>query len=198
MKSRVVMAGLLAAAMGVSGCATVTRGTTDTVQFTSVPSGATATTTLGVSCVTPCQMTIKRAENFTTTFKRQSQQRNVTVTSRVAAEGVAAGASNILAGGVIGVAVDAGSGATREHFPNPVHANFNTPANQAQAVAESYSIRVKRGEENVESVPNTTATSSTQPAQVASSAADTEVENASESARKPSVGENGLSRPWRN
>ncbi|MEL6736637.1 MAG: hypothetical protein AAFO98_12335, partial [Pseudomonadota bacterium] len=85
-----------------------------------------------------------------------------------------------------------GPGGTR------TYANFNTPANQAQAVAESYSIRVKRGEENVESVPNTTATSSTQPAQVASSAADTEVENASESARKPSVGENGLSRPWRN
>ncbi|MEO0372258.1 MAG: translation initiation factor 2 [Pseudomonadota bacterium] len=137
------MAGIVAATLVTSGCATVTRGTTDTVDFTSVPSGATATISLGTSCVTPCQMTIKRKENFTTTFQSGAEKRIVNVTSRTAAEGVAVGAGNILAGGIIGVAVDAGSGATREHFPNPVHANFDAPANQSQAVADAHAKQLK-------------------------------------------------------
>ncbi len=42
------------------------------------------------------------------------------VATRVAGAGVAGFAGNIVAGGIIGMGVDAASGATLEHHPNPV------------------------------------------------------------------------------
>ena len=42
------------------------------------------------------------------------------MTTRVAGGGAAGFAGNILLGGVIGMGVDAASGATLEHHPNPV------------------------------------------------------------------------------
>ena len=42
------------------------------------------------------------------------------VGTRVAGTGAAGFAGNILLGGVVGMAVDAASGATLEHYPNPV------------------------------------------------------------------------------
>jgi len=42
------------------------------------------------------------------------------VTTRIAGAGAAGFAGNILIGGVVGMAVDAASGATLEHYPNPV------------------------------------------------------------------------------
>src|SRR5512139_575582 len=48
--------------LGAQGCSSIVHGTTQELQITTVPSGAKAT--IGTqSCVTPCKMTVKRAEH---------------------------------------------------------------------------------------------------------------------------------------
>ena len=70
----------------------------------------------------------------------------INIRSTTSTEGAVAGAGNILAGGLIGIAVDAGSGANLDHFPNPVHVDFTKPAEQAQQIAEAHAAEVKRQE----------------------------------------------------
>lgn len=135
-------AALSIVALTVSACATVTRGNSDDVVFTSEPSGATLTTSIGFTCTTPCVIDIKRRQAFTAQFQQGGETRSVTVASKVGGGGVATAAGNVLAGGVIGIAVDASSGATLEHVPNPVHADFTKPQSQAQAIAEAHAKAV--------------------------------------------------------
>lgn len=116
-----------------AGCATVTRGSTEDVQFTSNPQGATVTTTIGPSCVTPCTLKFSRRDTFTATFKLGEQTQEVFVDTQVATEGVAvAGVGNALIGGVIGVGVDVATGAGLDHVPNPVIVTF-TPEPEPSA-----------------------------------------------------------------
>jgi hypothetical protein len=44
----------------------------------------------------------------------------IPVHTRIAGEGAVGFAGNVLIGGVVGMAADAATGATLEHFPNPV------------------------------------------------------------------------------
>lgn len=105
----------------LTGCATVTRGTTGDVQFTSEPSGALASTSLGSSCTTPCTLKFSRKDEFTVTFKLEGyEEQAVPVTAQVGGAGAAGLAGNVLIGGVVGMVADAASGATLEHSPNPV------------------------------------------------------------------------------
>ena len=71
--------------------------------------------------MTPCSLAVKRNEEFVATFTRAgyvSQQ--VEVKTQVAGEGAAGFAGNIIAGGIIGMGVDAVTGGALEHTPNPV------------------------------------------------------------------------------
>ena len=113
-----------AMALTVSGCATIVRGTTEDVQFNSNPSGAVVTTDLGPSCTTPCALKFDRDATFTAAVKLDGQEREVFVDTEVADGGAAAAAGNVLAGGVIGIGIDAASGATLNHVPNPVEVDF--------------------------------------------------------------------------
>lgn len=146
MSNKYVVVLLAAAALTTSACATVTRGKTEEVKFTSAPSGAAVTTSMGASCTTPCIMTVKRKQAFSAAFQRGQQKRMVKVAVKTSGEGVAAGAGNIFAGGLIGVAVDAGSGATLDHVPNPVHVDFSKPQSQTQAMAEAHAKAVRLAE----------------------------------------------------
>ena len=117
MKWLIVLA--LAAACG--GCASVTRGTSDDVQIMSEPAGADVRISTGQTCITPCTLKFNRKDEFTVTAAKPGYHTSETpVTTRVAGAGAAGFAGNILVGGVIGMAVDAASGATLEHYPNPV------------------------------------------------------------------------------
>ena len=119
---------VLLAATVLSGCASVTRGSTNEVTFSSAPSGAKVTTSAGQSCTTPCKMIFKRREAFVATFTDASGDvRTIDVITDVAANGVGATAGNILAGGPIGVGIDIATGAALDHFPDPVHADFSKP-----------------------------------------------------------------------
>ncbi len=112
---------VLAAAAMCSGCATVLRGTTDQVGFNSTPSGAEVHTSNGFGCVTPCTLTVKKNEEFVATFEKQGFiPQQVPVARQVVGAGVVATAGNVIAGGIIGLGVDAATGAGFEHVPNPV------------------------------------------------------------------------------
>ena len=119
----ILAAGVLALAL--SGCATITRGTSNQVTFQSEPSGADMQTSSGLSCVTPCTLTVPRKSEFTAVFRKPGyQDAQVAVQTQIAGNGAAGFAGNILVGGVVGMAADAASGATLEHTPNPVIANM--------------------------------------------------------------------------
>lgn len=114
-------------ALLLTACATVTKGTSEKVQFTSNPSGLEVETTLGTSCTTPCVMTISRKDEFVATFRKGRDIRKISVLTKIRDGGGAALAGNILAGGVIGIGIDASNGSTLDHVPNPVHADFDKP-----------------------------------------------------------------------
>ena len=111
----------VAAGLAVSGCATVTRGTTDQVQITSEPSGSDVRTSMGPTCVTPCTLQVSRKDEFTVTVSKAGfVEENVPVKTQIAGSGAAGFAGNVLLGGLIGMGADAYTGATLEHVPNPV------------------------------------------------------------------------------
>jgi hypothetical protein len=114
------------ASLALAGCATVTRGTTDRVQVVSETSGAQASTSIGQSCPsTPCTFEVSRKSEFIVTFRKEGfQEATVPVRTRIPGAGAAGFAGNLLLGGVVGMGVDAATGATMEHYPNPVTARL--------------------------------------------------------------------------
>lgn len=133
MKTFVLVA---AAAVALSGCATVTKGTNEDVQFTSTPSGLKVETSNGMHCTTPCILRIERKQKFVATFVQGKAVRTINVSTQVRETGGAALAGNILAGGVIGIGIDAATGSSLDHIPNPVHADFSKPQSAQINAAE--------------------------------------------------------------
>lgn len=128
---------LVVAGFALSGCATITRGTTNDVSFNSAPMGAIVTTSVGQTCMTPCMMEIPRDQSFTAIFNLEGfDQQFVQVNTRVATAGAVGMAGNVVLGGIIGAAVDASTGAMNEHYPNPVFVNFNQPGLQFPSAVE--------------------------------------------------------------
>ena len=112
---------VIAAAMAVSGCATITRGTTDQVQIHSDPPEAQARTSMGFTCITPCTLQTNRKDEFSVVIAKPGYHTTeIPVRTQLAGAGAAGFAGNVLIGGVVGMAADAATGATLEHFPNPV------------------------------------------------------------------------------
>lgn len=109
----------------LGGCATVTRGTTSEVQIQSEPSGAAVETSLNHKCTAPCTIKINRKEEFSVTFRLAGyEEQSIFVKTRVAGAGAAGLAGNVLIGGIVGIGVDAATGAILEHVPNPVVATM--------------------------------------------------------------------------
>lgn len=110
-----------AASLSLAACATVTRGTTEQITFSSEPPAAMRTST-GLTCpTTPCTLEVSRKSEFVATFSKEGyQSQDVMVQTRVAGAGAAGFAGNVLVGGLVGMGVDAATGSTLEHYPNPV------------------------------------------------------------------------------
>lgn len=111
------------ASLLLAGCATVTRGTTEKVEVISEPAGGEATTSLGTGCSpTPCTIDVARKTEFDVTVSKPGYRAaTVPVKTKLASRGAAGFAGNlILPGGTIGMVADAASGATLDHYPNPV------------------------------------------------------------------------------
>jgi hypothetical protein len=78
-----------------------------------------------LGCVTPCALQVRRNDVLVATYTKPGYQpHTIRVDTRVAGAGAAGMAGNVLLGGVVGIAVDAASGATLEHYPNPAVAHL--------------------------------------------------------------------------
>ena len=117
---------LLAAALALPcvGCASVTRGTTENISISTTPSGATADISgldIPTACVTPCVVQAKRNAEITVTINKEGYEpQTIPLTKEIPGSGAAGFAGNLLLGGVVGMGVDAVTGAALDHKPNPV------------------------------------------------------------------------------
>lgn len=122
MITRIALAAAIAAPC--VGCASVTRGTTENISISSTPAGATAEVTgldIPTACVTPCVVQAKRNADITVTVSKEGYEPQVIpLTKEVPGTGAAGFAGNLLLGGLVGMGVDAATGAALDHKPNPV------------------------------------------------------------------------------
>lgn len=115
-------AALAASVFLVSGCATVIKGTDETISVVTEPAGATCTLTregktVGVVNPTPGSVEVDRdKDDVTVNCVMEDYEESYEV---VSAEFSGYTVGNVLAGGVIGIAVDAASGANSE-YPDEV------------------------------------------------------------------------------
>jgi hypothetical protein len=114
---------IIAAACAIlSGCATIMEGTAQSVQVATTPSGATCTVsragaTLGQIASTPGSVRIDKSKNDLSVTCAEAGFHTATVTQSPHFVGTTFG--NIVAGGLIGAAVDASTGANYE-YPSQV------------------------------------------------------------------------------
>lgn len=109
-----------------SGCATITRGTTQSLVVESDPPGADVELSNGLRGRTPASFTVKRKDNLVVKIKKDGYEPvEANVTSQVGDGGGTAMAGNILLGGLIGAAIDGGNGANKTLTPNPVSIKLN-------------------------------------------------------------------------
>lgn len=121
----------LAALFALSGCMTMVRGTTESVRIESNPAGASVMVakdgaTYGECSATPCTVTLKRkAPPFMVTFAKDGCQSQTLMLERDHATGKGVAGNILGAGGVVGIGVDAISGAGYSITPNPLVANLD-------------------------------------------------------------------------
>ena len=116
--------GIVALCAIAGGCASVTRGTTENISIASTPSGAEATISgldIPTACVTPCSVVVKRNADISVAFQKEGYEPQIVqLTKEIPAAGAAGFAGNVLIGGLVGMGVDAVTGAATDHKPNPV------------------------------------------------------------------------------
>jgi hypothetical protein len=104
-----------------SGCATVTRGTTEQITVQSEPSGAAVRLSNGFTGITPATFTVPRKGDLMVTVTKEGYETaDVALPSQLAGAGTAGFLGNALIGGIIGGGVDIATGATLSHVPNPL------------------------------------------------------------------------------
>ena len=112
----------MAALTFLPSCATITRGTQEVFVVDSTPQAAKVQLSTGHSGETPASFKVPRRETLhVTVSKKGYKTRNVSVPSQISGGGGAAMAGNLIFGGLIGAAVDGGTGAMHEHKPNPLN-----------------------------------------------------------------------------
>lgn len=120
-----------------SGCATVTRGTKDTLVIESDPAGADVQLSSGQSGKTPTSFKLPRGDSLVVRISKEGYETvEVNVSSQVVGAGAAGMAGNVIVGGLIGAGVDAFSGAMKDLKPNPIQVTLvKLPEPDRQAVA---------------------------------------------------------------
>jgi hypothetical protein len=121
LKLSLSLCGVAAATLLLPACATITRGTKQKYVIESTPTEAHVALSNGVTCTTPCKLKVKRKPGFDATISKPGYQTaQVHVRSKFSGGGAAAGAGNILAGGIIGGLVDGSNGSLNSLDPNPL------------------------------------------------------------------------------
>jgi hypothetical protein len=121
MKTYVRIGAALMVTALLPACATVTRGTKQQLTIRTEPPGADVRLSNGMTCVSPCDLRVRRKETFTANISKQGYQAvTVPMTSKMHGGGALALAGNVLIGGLIGVIVDVSTGALRDVRPGPI------------------------------------------------------------------------------
>jgi hypothetical protein len=125
----------------LASCATITRGVHEKVKVLSEPTSAYAELSSGERGLTPVTFLKRRKENFDVTVSKPGYiTQTVKVRSNFSPTGGGAMAGNLIAGGVVGVGVDAVSGASLSLYPNPVVVHLvpqSKRVNRARSARES-------------------------------------------------------------
>lgn len=173
MKKGNLRVGLLGAALlATCSCATVIRGTEQSLQIMSDPPGARASLGTGQACNTPCSINLSRSTSTAITFEKEGCERTmVSVFPTIAGAGV-----------VLGGVIDYGTGAVYNLQPNPVVASLRcgqTGASVAPTVTTTTPVAVSAPAPSSTShlaTPNPSG-SLHDPTQNVTSAADTQMRN---------------------
>jgi hypothetical protein len=101
---------------------TITRGANDAWTVNTTPVGAAVKTSNQFACdATPCTFKMPRRSEFDVTITKAGYKAwTGHVTHHVGGAGGAGMAGNVLVGGLIGMGVDASSGAMLDLVPNPL------------------------------------------------------------------------------
>ena len=103
------------------GCATVLRGTKDSVRIESDPPGATVILSNGMTGVTPVTLDLPRKTHYQVEFRKEGYKTQYyTIGPMLSKAGHRATAGNALIGGAIGGFIDGSTGAAYDLFPNPL------------------------------------------------------------------------------
>jgi len=103
------------------GCASITRGSKDTLVVNSDPSGAKVSLSIGLSGKTPCAFKVSRKGGFLVKIEKEGYETiELQVVGQISGGGAAGMAGNVILGGIIGAGVDAATGATKDLKPNPI------------------------------------------------------------------------------
>jgi len=153
-------------ATALTGCATITRGTKEVLVVESEPTGADVRLSTGLTGKTPASFKVGRRGGFVVTIEKEGYETvQVQVESQIAGAGAAGMAGNVILGGLIGAAIDAGSGSMLELKPNPITVrlvplDLKTTAIPAKAETplEPTSIPEEDAEVEVEGIVSSTAT----------------------------------------
>jgi hypothetical protein len=144
MKLTMRLCGVAAAALLLPACATVTRGTSEKFVIESTPGEAEVALSTGDRCVTPCKLKLKRKNGFTATFNKPGYETlEAEVKSKFSGGGAAAGAGNVLIGGIIGAAVDGSNGSLNDLKPNPLRVTLVAVPDAAAPVAEPVTAAIE-------------------------------------------------------
>lgn len=123
-----------------TGCATITRGTTEVLVVNTEPAGAQVQISSGHMCTSPCSVELKRKRDYhVKIYKAGYEPVETDVLSQIVGAGAAGMAGNVVLGGLIGAGVDAYTGAMKGFKPNPVDVHLapqggGSPAGMATTV----------------------------------------------------------------
>src|ERR1700712_4741590 len=105
----------------ISGCASVTRGTKDTLVVESDPAGAEVRLSTGGTGKTPTSFQLPRKKTLEVYIEKEGYEPlTVHVSSQISGTGAVGMAGNVLIGGIIGIGVDTWTGASKDLRPNPI------------------------------------------------------------------------------
>ena len=119
----VVVLFAVAVPAALTGCATAKRGSTETFEVRSAPTGASVTSSSGWECTTPCSVKVSRRGDFVVTVRKDGYVTQTLTIKSVPIQGQKKGLKDRVVLGEtehIGRVADWASGANREHQPNPL------------------------------------------------------------------------------
>jgi len=106
-----------AAAVSLTGCATVMNGTHTPYTADSQPAGAMVKFTNGESCTTPCKLQFRRKDDVRADITMAGYKPTyILIQSKLGG----ASFGNLLLGGGVGAIVDGSNGASNRLYPNPL------------------------------------------------------------------------------